>query len=175
MASHTLLFQAMSHQTGLIRSHHSQSQSSNASPDSTQEIILHEDEDGLAASPWKKFDILPDAPHDHAFFSFVSNQPSKNFLARLTKSTVRSQPPCQVCIIVRSSHLLHILIKIDSILVCAYEDLTDLLRCLIIAPQNTPYEDAPFVIDWMLDSNFPKSPPIAHFLSWTNGNGRVPP
>jgi ubiquitin-conjugating enzyme E2 O len=24
----------------------------------------------------------------------------------------------------------------------------------------------------MLDSDFPHSPPIAHFLSWTNGNGR---
>ena len=24
----------------------------------------------------------------------------------------------------------------------------------------------------MLDSDFPQSPPIAHFLSWTNGNGR---
>lgn len=60
----------------------------------------------------------------------------------------------------------------DSIIVRAYEDRTDLLRCLIIGPENTPYEDAPFVIDWMLDSNFPHSPPIAHFLSWTNGNGR---
>ena len=39
-------------------------------------------------------------------------------------------------------------------------------------PENTPYEDAPLVIDWMLDANFPQTPPIAHFLSWTNGNGR---
>jgi len=31
------------------------------------------------------------------------------------------------------------------------------------------------MIDWMLDSNFPHSPPIAHFHSWTNGNGRVNP
>ena len=61
---------------------------------------------------------------------------------------------------------------IDSILVRAYEDRSDLLRSLIIGPENTPYEDAPFVIDWMLDSNFPQTPPIAHFLSWTNGNGR---
>ena len=61
---------------------------------------------------------------------------------------------------------------IDNILVRAYEDRTDLLRSLIIGPENTPYEDAPFVIDWMLDSNFPHSPPVAHFLSWTNGNGR---
>jgi ubiquitin-conjugating enzyme E2 O len=60
----------------------------------------------------------------------------------------------------------------DTILVRAYEDRSDLLRSLIIGPENTPYEDAPFVIDWMLPSDFPQSPPIAHFLSWTNGNGR---
>jgi ubiquitin-conjugating enzyme E2 O len=60
----------------------------------------------------------------------------------------------------------------ESIIVRAYEDRTDLLRSLIIGPENTPYEDAPFVIDWMLDSNFPTSPPIAHFHSFTNGNGR---
>ena len=60
----------------------------------------------------------------------------------------------------------------DTVLVRAFEDRSDLLRCLIIGPENTPYEDAPFVIDWMLDSNFPQSPPIAHFHSWTNGNGR---
>ncbi|KAG8823512.1 hypothetical protein FRC19_003683 [Serendipita sp. 401] len=63
----------------------------------------------------------------------------------------------------------------DSILVRAYEDRADLLRSLIIGPSNTPYEDAPFVIDWRLDSSFPQTPPIAHFLSWTNGNGRVNP
>lgn len=33
----------------------------------------------------------------------------------------------------------------------------------------------PFVIDWLLDSDFPQTPPQAHFLSWTNGNGRVNP
>lgn len=60
----------------------------------------------------------------------------------------------------------------DSILVRTYEDRSDLLRSLIIGPENTPYENAPFVIDWMLDANFPQTPPIAHFLSWTNGNGR---
>jgi len=47
-----------------------------------------------------------------------------------------------------------------------------LLRSLIIGSENTPYADAPFVIDWMLDSDFPNSPPKAYFLSWTNGNGR---
>ncbi|KAG1838169.1 hypothetical protein F4604DRAFT_1998295 [Suillus subluteus] len=132
--------------------------SSNTSSDSTQEIIVQGDEDGHADTPWKKFEVLPGTLRDHAFYSSVSNQPSKNYLARLTKEyrALSTSLP-------------------DSILVHAYEDRTDLLRCLIIGTENTPYEDAPFVIDWMLDSNFPQSPPIAHFLSWTNGNGRVNP
>jgi len=107
---------------------------------------------------WKRFEVLPSAPADHAFYSSPPAQTSRGFMARLSREyrALQSSLP-------------------DSILVRAYEDRTDLLRCLIIGPENTPYQDAPFVIDWMLDSNFPQSPPIAHFLSWTNGNGRVNP
>jgi ubiquitin-conjugating enzyme E2 O len=36
-------------------------------------------------SPWKRFDILGSAPHDHAFYATAPSQPSKNFLGRLTK------------------------------------------------------------------------------------------
>ncbi|KAI0788514.1 hypothetical protein C8Q75DRAFT_768744 [Abortiporus biennis] len=116
----------------------------------------HKEED--TNTPWKRFDMLPNAPPDHAFFSSPPAQPSRSFLARLSKeyrALTNSLP--------------------DTILVRAYEDRTDLLRSLIIGPENTPYENAPFVIDWQLDSNFPQTPPIAHFLSWTNGNGRVNP
>ncbi|TFK56945.1 hypothetical protein OE88DRAFT_1670528 [Heliocybe sulcata] len=107
---------------------------------------------------WKKFELLPATPVDHAFYASPPAQPSRSFLGRLTKEYK-----------VLSNSLP------DSIIVRAYEDRTDLLRSLIIGPENTPYEDAPFVIDWMLDSNFPNTPPIAHFHSWTNGNGRVNP
>jgi ubiquitin-conjugating enzyme E2 O len=34
---------------------------------------------------WKRFDILPCAPHDHAYISSTPSQPSKSFLGRLTK------------------------------------------------------------------------------------------
>ncbi|KAI5120830.1 hypothetical protein M0805_007017 [Coniferiporia weirii] len=107
---------------------------------------------------WKRFEILPSAPADHAFYGTLPAQPSRQFLARLTKEyrALASSLP-------------------ESIIVRTYEDRTDLLRSLIIGPENTPYEDAPFVIDWMLDANFPQTPPVAHFLSWTNGNGRVNP
>ncbi|KAF8213205.1 hypothetical protein K438DRAFT_1803556 [Mycena galopus ATCC 62051] len=116
------------------------------------------DSDDERETPWKRFEVLPSAPEDHAYYTSPPAQPSKAFLGRLTKEyrVLASSLP-------------------DSILVRAYEDRTDLLRSLIIGPENTPYEDGPFVIDWMLDSNFPHSPPIAHFLSWTNGNGRVNP
>jgi ubiquitin-conjugating enzyme E2 O len=107
---------------------------------------------------WKRFEVLPEAPPDHAFFSVDPPQLSKQFLSRLAKEyrVLESTLP-------------------ETILVRAYEDRADLLRSLIIGPQNTPYQDAPFVIDWRLDGSFPQTPPIAHFLSWTNGNGRVNP
>ncbi|KAJ7706339.1 hypothetical protein B0H17DRAFT_1036793 [Mycena rosella] len=97
-----------------------------------------------AESPWKRFEVLSSAPEDHAYYNSPPAQPSKSFLGRLRNEyrVLASSLP-------------------DSILVRAYEDRTDLLRSLIIGPENTPYEDAPFVIDWMLDSNFPHSPPIA--------------
>ncbi|ELU39894.1 ubiquitin-conjugating enzyme domain-containing protein [Rhizoctonia solani AG-1 IA] len=108
-----------------------------------------------STSPWHRFEILPSAPVDHAYYGHktTSAQPPKSFMTRLAKE--------------------YKVLPADTILVRAYEDRSDLLRCLIIGPQNTPYEDAPFVIDWFLDSSFPQSPPQAHFLSWTNGNGRV--
>ncbi|KIJ21893.1 hypothetical protein PAXINDRAFT_173916 [Paxillus involutus ATCC 200175] len=135
---------------------------STTSPDMSQEMVVDstakESDEIDQESAWKRFEILSSAPADHAFFSTSSSQFSRTFLARLTKEyrALSNSLP-------------------DSIIVRAYENRSDLLRCLIIGPENTPYEDAPFVIDWMLDSNFPQSPPIAHFLSWTNGNGRVNP
>ena len=50
--------------------------------------VIEEDassEDHDPAMPWKRFDILSSAPHDHAFYSTVPMQPSKAFLARLTR------------------------------------------------------------------------------------------
>ncbi|KAI6108452.1 hypothetical protein EDD16DRAFT_82091 [Pisolithus croceorrhizus] len=130
---------------------------STTTPDTSQEMDIGSVEEAL---PWKLFDVLPCAPPDHAFYTTPCNQPSKAFLARITKEYRALSNSLPVT---------------ESILVRAYEDRADLLRSLIIGPENTPYENAPFVIDWMLDSNFPQSPPIAYFHSWTNGNGRINP
>ncbi|CDO77016.1 hypothetical protein BN946_scf184380.g1 [Trametes cinnabarina] len=123
--------------------------------DATESEESDHEPDERADTPWKRFDVLPSAPVDHAFYNTPPAQHTRQFMARMSKEykALQSSLP-------------------DSIIVRAFEDRTDLLRSLIIGPENTPYEDAPFVIDWMLDANFPQSPPIAHFLSWTNGNGR---
>ncbi|MCJ1313729.1 hypothetical protein MMC25_007409 [Agyrium rufum] len=63
----------------------------------------------------------------------------------------------------------------DGIWVRTWEERLDLLRILIIGPQETPYTLAPFVIDFRLPSNFPDMPPEAYFHSWTNGAGRINP
>jgi len=107
---------------------------------------------------WNRFEILEEAPPDHAFIREALAQPSKSFFGRIQKEfkILQSSLP-------------------DSILVRTYEDRTDLLRVLIIGSENTPYEDAPFVIDFCLKPTYPHEPPLAHFHSWTNGNGRVSP
>ena len=43
------------------------------------------DEDGERETHWKRFEILPEAPHDHAFYNSTASQPSRNFLTRLQK------------------------------------------------------------------------------------------
>ncbi|EAT86765.2 hypothetical protein SNOG_05701 [Parastagonospora nodorum SN15] len=55
------------------------------------------------------------------------------------------------------------------------ESRLDLLRVMMIGPNETPYEYAPFVIDFHLPSTYPQTPPEAFFHSWTNGNGPVNP
>ena len=62
-----------------------------------------------------------------------------------------------------------------EIYVRTYDSRLDLLRCLIIGSQDTPYEHSPFLIDLHLGPGFPREPPTAHFHSWTSGMGRVNP
>jgi ubiquitin-conjugating enzyme E2 O len=62
-----------------------------------------------------------------------------------------------------------------GIFVRTWEARLDLIRVLVIGPNETPYEYAPFVIDFHLGSTYPQTPPEAFFHSWTNGNGPVNP
>lgn len=62
-----------------------------------------------------------------------------------------------------------------GIFVRTWESRLDLLRVLIIGPTDTPYEYAPFIIDFHLNQRYPSDPPEAFFHSWTKGEGPVNP
>ena len=63
----------------------------------------------------------------------------------------------------------------NGIWVRTWADRLDLLRVLILGPQDTPYEFAPMIFDMHFSAKFPTSPPEAMFHSWTNGVGRINP
>jgi ubiquitin-conjugating enzyme E2 O len=48
-------------------------------------VVTGVDEDGDKESHWKRFEIIAEAPHDHAFYNSTASQPSRNFLTRLQK------------------------------------------------------------------------------------------
>ncbi|KIV79950.1 hypothetical protein PV11_07489 [Exophiala sideris] len=77
--------------------------------------------------------------------------------------------------IMREQRILATTLPEGEIYVRTYESRLDLLRCLIIGPRDTPYENAPFLIDLYLPEDFPDRPPTAHFHSWTSGLGRINP
>ncbi|KAE8147500.1 hypothetical protein BDV25DRAFT_169091 [Aspergillus avenaceus] len=62
-----------------------------------------------------------------------------------------------------------------GIFVRTWESRMDLLRVLILGPRGTPYEHAPFVIDFYFSDEFPNKPPAAFFHSWTNRYGMINP
>lgn len=60
--------------------------SPSTSPEMSQELVVNSTaKDTDDESLWKRFDILPSAPADHAFYSTIATQPSRTFLTRLTK------------------------------------------------------------------------------------------
>lgn len=112
----------------------------------------------LTAEPPPQFAVLEeDPPSDQ--FGLRSAPTAGTFLKRIVKEhgTLATSLPA------------------GEIYVRTYESRLDLLRCVIIGPRDTPYENAPFLIDLYLPERFPIDPPLAHFHSWTSGLGRINP
>ncbi|QIW97307.1 hypothetical protein AMS68_002825 [Peltaster fructicola] len=68
----------------------------------------------------------------------------------------------------------------DGVYVRSWESRPDLWRVLFIGPEDTPYADAPFIVDFYLPTDYPQSPPQAFFHSWNGesslaGVGKVNP
>lgn len=105
-----------------------------------------------------RFSVLEGAaPSDHHFFAS-----SRPLTADLMRRVVKEHK------IMQSS-------LPDGIFVRTWESRLDLLRVLILGPFDTPYEFAPFVVDFHFGLTFPTSSPDAFFYSWTGGSGRINP
>ncbi|PIB03102.1 E2/E3 hybrid ubiquitin-protein ligase UBE2O [Cercospora beticola] len=91
-----------------------------------------------------------DVPLDHRF----RNEPT-------TSSSVHTKRTQKEHKILRNNSALPTGVYIRS-----WESRLDLLRCLIIGPTDTPYANAPFVVDFYLSSEFPTEPPQVYFHSW---------
>jgi ubiquitin-conjugating enzyme E2 O len=63
----------------------------------------------------------------------------------------------------------------EGVYVRSWESRLDLFRVLIIGPPDTPYEFAPFMIDFQLPGDFPNRPPKAFFHAWHSGNSAINP
>lgn len=44
----------------------------------------------------------------------------------------------------------------------------DLLSVIIEGPANTPYEDGLFMFDMQLSGQYPRSPPLVHYVSYSS-------
>lgn len=139
-----------------------QSPTEQSQPSRLTDTIMHDiANDGIwfSSNPTMpaQFAILESVPpSDHHFLSKRVDL-SANLMRRITKeqNLMTSLP--------------------GGVWVRTWEDRLDLLRVLIVGPRGTPYELAPFVIDFHYGHHFPVEPPDAYFHSWTNGLGRINP
>ncbi|KAF5866349.1 hypothetical protein ETB97_012515 [Aspergillus alliaceus] len=128
------------------------------------QVSKAEDSPFILSSPFPSscppgFSLLESSPpSDHHFLSSSIGGISRLRIKRIQKEfgILRTSLPC-------------------GIFVRTWESRVDLLRALIIGPQGTPYEHAPFVIDFRFPDDYPTRPPAAYFHSWTNTNGMINP
>ncbi|XP_073814917.1 (E3-independent) E2 ubiquitin-conjugating enzyme UBE2O [Musca autumnalis] len=96
------------------------------------------------------FQLLPSAPKTHKYHStlFHPNNTQQYYKAvqkehRMLKSSLPS-----------------------GVWVRIFEDRMDLLSVMIEGPKKTPYEDGMFFFDMQLGRDYPKSPPLCHYISY---------
>ena len=157
--------------------------------------MTDEDEDRPAAPPidgeTENLPVLPEeAPPTFERFEIASGRPQFSQYPDAPSSfAILDEPPPQAHHYINNSvtlnaNLMRRIRKEHKILqgslpegiwVRTWADRLDLIRVLIIGADGTPYNLAPFVVDFQFPQEFPRVPPNAHFHSWTSGLGRINP
>ncbi|KQS52430.1 uncharacterized protein Dere_GG12418, isoform B [Drosophila erecta] len=96
------------------------------------------------------FQVLPNAPAAH---HFISNQVTPANKAQYQRAVHREY------------HMLMSSLP-DGVVVRAYEDRMDLISVMMVGPKRTPYQNALFFFDFQIGRDYPKSPPVCHYISY---------
>ncbi|XP_034488220.1 (E3-independent) E2 ubiquitin-conjugating enzyme UBE2O [Drosophila innubila] len=112
------------------------------------------------SSPSTKLVITTTSNH---CFEVVSNAPtSHHFLGNLIHPSNKAQYQ-------RAVHREYAMLQASlppGVFVRAYEDRMDLISVMMVGPKRTPYENALFFFDFQMGSDYPKSPPTCHYISY---------
>ncbi|KAI8045129.1 hypothetical protein M5D96_001308 [Drosophila gunungcola] len=96
------------------------------------------------------FQVLPNAPAAHHFIGIHVTPANKSQYQRAVQREYRMlQASLPAGVVVR-----------------AYEDRMDLMSVMMVGPQHTPYQNALFFFDFQMDRDYPKSPPVCHYISY---------
>lgn len=104
----------------------------------------------ISLQPIEAFQILSNAPSTHKFqlaiFHTTNSQQYYKAIQKEHRMLRNGLPP--------------------GVWVRAFEDRMDLMSVMIEGPRNTPYEDGLFFFDIQLGKDFPKNPPLCHYISY---------
>ncbi|XP_016977943.1 (E3-independent) E2 ubiquitin-conjugating enzyme UBE2O [Drosophila rhopaloa] len=96
------------------------------------------------------FQVMPNAPAAHHFIGSQVTPANKSQYQRAVQREYRMlQASLPAGVVVR-----------------AYEDRMDLISVMMVGPQHTPYQNALFFFDFQLGRDYPKSPPVCHYISY---------
>lgn len=96
------------------------------------------------------FQVLPSAPMSHHFFSHLVSPANK---ANYQRAVQREYRMLQASLP-------------SGVVVRAYEDRMDLMSVMMVGPKRTPYQNALFFFDFQMGRDYPKSPPVCHYISY---------
>ncbi|EDW43357.1 (E3-independent) E2 ubiquitin-conjugating enzyme UBE2O isoform X1 [Drosophila sechellia] len=97
-----------------------------------------------------RFQVLPNAPAAHHFISNLITPANKAQYQRAVQ---------------REYHMLKTSLP-NGVVVRAYEDRMDLMSVMMVGPKRTPYQNALFFFDFQFGRDYPKSPPVCHYISY---------
>ncbi|XP_075147888.1 (E3-independent) E2 ubiquitin-conjugating enzyme UBE2O [Haematobia irritans] len=123
---------------------------SNSATDSSITKAIEAGLHPIANASTECFQVLPAAPKNHKFHLtiFHPNNTQQYYKAvqREHRMLKNSLPP--------------------GVWVRIFEDRMDLLSVMIEGPKKTPYEDGMFFFDIQLGRDYPKDPPLCHYISY---------